>query len=46
MVDRIRIWARGGEGGSGCWSVRRSRTDRHGKPDGEFLIPWNIFVEF
>ncbi|XP_078428602.1 GTP-binding protein Obg/CgtA isoform X2 [Wolffia australiana] len=34
MVDRLRIWAKGGEGGSGCQSTRRSRTDRHGRPDG------------
>ncbi|CAA6654971.1 unnamed protein product [Spirodela intermedia] len=34
MVDRLRIWAKGGEGGNGCWSTRRSRTDRHGKADG------------
>lgn len=34
MVDRFRVWAKGGEGGNGCWSYRRSRTDRHDKPDG------------
>uniref|UniRef100_A0A1D1XZG9 GTPase obg n=1 Tax=Anthurium amnicola TaxID=1678845 RepID=A0A1D1XZG9_9ARAE len=34
MVDRFRLWAKGGHGGNGCWSIRRSRTDRHGKPDG------------
>ncbi|XP_020575139.1 probable GTP-binding protein OBGM, mitochondrial [Phalaenopsis equestris] len=34
MVDRFRVWAKGGEGGNGCWSYRRSRTDRHGTPDG------------
>ncbi|KAI0499617.1 hypothetical protein KFK09_017823 [Dendrobium nobile] len=34
MVDRFRLWAKGGDGGNGCWSYRRSRTDRHGAPDG------------
>ncbi|KAK8969352.1 hypothetical protein KSP40_PGU020129 [Platanthera guangdongensis] len=34
MVDRFRVWAKGGEGGNGCWSYRRSRTDRHDAPDG------------
>ncbi|XP_008776794.1 probable GTP-binding protein OBGM, mitochondrial [Phoenix dactylifera] len=34
MVDRFRLWAKGGEGGNGCCSFRRTRTDRHGKPDG------------
>lgn len=34
MVDRFRVWAKGGEGGNGCWSYRRSRTDRHDTPDG------------
>lgn len=34
MRDRFRLWAKGGEGGNGCCSFRRSRTDRHGKPDG------------
>lgn len=34
MRDRFTLYARGGEGGSGCSSVRRSRADRYGKPDG------------
>ncbi|WOL01355.1 putative GTP-binding protein OBGM, mitochondrial [Canna indica] len=34
MVDRFRLWAKGGEGGNGCCSYRRSRTDRYGRPDG------------
>ncbi|KAJ4781733.1 GTPase obg [Rhynchospora pubera] len=34
MVDRFRIWAKGGEGGNGCCSFRRTRTDWRGKPDG------------
>ncbi|XP_058087335.1 probable GTP-binding protein OBGM, mitochondrial [Magnolia sinica] len=34
MVDRCRLWAKGGEGGNGCFSFRRSRHDRRGKPDG------------
>ncbi|ERN09743.1 probable GTP-binding protein OBGM, mitochondrial isoform X1 [Amborella trichopoda] len=34
MVDRSTLWVKGGEGGKGCWSYRRSRHDRRGKPDG------------
>ncbi|KAI8523812.1 hypothetical protein RHMOL_Rhmol13G0101100 [Rhododendron molle] len=33
MIDRFRLWAKGGDGGSGCFSLRRSRQDRHGRPD-------------
>ncbi|XP_070056052.1 putative GTP-binding protein OBGM, mitochondrial [Nicotiana tabacum] len=33
MIDRFRIWAKGGDGGSGCTSIRRSRHDRRGTPD-------------
>ncbi|XP_059626619.1 probable GTP-binding protein OBGM, mitochondrial [Cornus florida] len=34
MVDRFRLWAKGGDGGNGCTSFRRSRHERRGKPDG------------
>ncbi|KAL6204597.1 hypothetical protein ACLB2K_021864 [Fragaria x ananassa] len=34
MIDRFRLYAKGGSGGSGCSSTRRSRHDRHGIPDG------------
>ncbi|XP_077233840.1 GTP-binding protein Obg/CgtA [Tasmannia lanceolata] len=34
MVDRFKLWAKGGDGGNGCCSLRRSRQDRRGKPDG------------
>ncbi|KAJ4845443.1 hypothetical protein Tsubulata_026309 [Turnera subulata] len=34
MRDRVRLQARGGDGGSGCTSFRRSRHVRYGKPDG------------
>ncbi|KAL3507508.1 hypothetical protein ACH5RR_032890 [Cinchona calisaya] len=34
MIDRFRLWAKGGDGGNGCTSFRRSRHDRCGKPDG------------
>ncbi|KAL6195589.1 hypothetical protein ACLB2K_031207 [Fragaria x ananassa] len=34
MIDRFRLYAKGGSGGSGCSSTRRSRQDRHGIPDG------------
>lgn len=36
MIDRFRLWAKGGDGGNGCTSFRRSQHDRHGKPDGGF----------
>lgn len=38
MVDRIRLWAKGGEGGNGCCSYRHSRAARYGQPDGENMI--------
>ena len=38
MIDRRRLWAKGGDGGSGCFSFHRSRHDRRGKPDGEQLF--------
>jgi GTPase involved in cell partitioning and DNA repair len=38
MIDRFRVWTKGGEGGNGCCSFRRTRTDRRGKPDGEILV--------
>lgn len=34
MVDRVRLAVKGGDGGRGCWSFRRSRTDQFGRPDG------------
>lgn len=34
MIDKFRLYAKGGGGGSGCSSSRRSRHDRHGIPDG------------
>ncbi|KAK1286514.1 hypothetical protein QJS10_CPB20g01040 [Acorus calamus] len=34
MVDWSRLWAKGGEGGNGCFSYQRSRHDRRGRPDG------------
>ncbi|MCL7029950.1 hypothetical protein MKW94_029288 [Papaver nudicaule] len=34
MIDRFRLWAKGGDGGNGCCSVRRSRSERQGTPDG------------
>lgn len=34
MVDRFRLSAKGGDGGNGCYSIRRSRHDRRGKADG------------
>ncbi|KNA12184.1 hypothetical protein SOVF_128160 [Spinacia oleracea] len=34
MIDRFRLHVQGGDGGGGNGSLRRSRTDRYGKPDG------------
>ncbi|KAL1329783.1 hypothetical protein HN51_046969 [Arachis hypogaea] len=34
MIDRVKIFAKGGDGGHGCSSFRRSRHDRLGRPDG------------
>ncbi|KAF3454709.1 hypothetical protein FNV43_RR05157 [Rhamnella rubrinervis] len=34
MIDRFKLYAKGGDGGNGCSSFRRSRHDRRGIPDG------------
>eukprot|EP01018_Ginkgo_biloba_P021587 Gb_39094 [translate_table: standard] len=34
MVDRFRLWVKGGKGGDGCTSYQRSRHARHAAPDG------------
>ncbi|KAG9151702.1 hypothetical protein Leryth_001995 [Lithospermum erythrorhizon] len=34
MIDRFRLVAKGGDGGNGCESFRRSRHARRGVPDG------------
>lgn len=34
MRDRIKLFAKGGDGGNGCCSIRRSRRDSRGQPDG------------
>lgn len=34
MMDRFRLCAKGGDGGNGCSSFLRSRSDRRGRPDG------------
>lgn len=44
MIDRFRLWAKGGDGGSGCFSLRRSRQDRHGRPDGGLLSLYQCFI--
>ena len=38
MIDRFRLYAKGGGGGSGCSSSRRSLHDHEGVPDGGFSI--------
>lgn len=34
MMDRFKLYAKGGDGGNGCSSFRRGRHDRCGRPDG------------
>lgn len=38
MKDRFTLYAKGGDGGSGCYSVRCSRHVRYGRPDGGLHI--------
>lgn len=38
MRDRYTLYAKGGDGGNGSTSFRRSRHNRRGKPDGEFYF--------
>lgn len=40
MRDRIKLFAKGGDGGSGCFSIRRSRRDSRGQPDG--ISPFHV----
>lgn len=44
MIDRFRLYAKGGEGGSGCSSFHRSRHDHHGRPDGGFSFLVEVFI--
>ena len=41
MIDRKQIHVKGGNGGDGCTSFRRSRHDRYGEADG--MILFSIF---
>lgn len=34
MIDKVKIFAKAGDGGHGCTSFRRSRNDGLGRPDG------------
>lgn len=34
MIDRFKLYAKGGDGGNGCSSFRRSRHNRRGTVDG------------
>ncbi|KAB1226014.1 putative GTP-binding protein OBGM, mitochondrial [Morella rubra] len=34
MIDRFKLYAKGGDGGNGCSSFRRGRHDRRGRADG------------
>ena len=38
MIDRFKIFAKGGDGGNGCSSSRRSRHDHQGRPDGSLFL--------
>jgi hypothetical protein len=48
MVDKFRMRAKGGDGGNGCVSLRRSRSNRQGMPDGKrpqpSMLPLLAFV--
>lgn len=44
MIDRFKVYAKGGDGGSGCHSTRRSRHDRHGQPDGMLILLSNLLI--
>jgi hypothetical protein len=44
MVDRFRLHVRGGEGGSGCTSFRKSRHSRHGVADGTKLCILHVIL--
>lgn len=37
MIDRFKLYAKGGDGGNGCSSFRRGRHNRCGRPDGRFV---------
>lgn len=34
MIDRFKLYAKGGDGGNGCSSFRHGRHDRRGRADG------------
>jgi GTP-binding protein len=34
MIDKVKIFAKAGDGGHGCTSLRRSRHESKGVPDG------------
>lgn len=38
MIDRFKLYAKGGDGGNGCSSFRRSRHNRRGTVDGGFFL--------
>lgn len=44
MRDRFNLYAKGGDGGNGSTSFRRSRHDRRGKPDGQFSLNVSLSV--
>lgn len=43
MIDRVKIFAKAGDGGHGCSSFHRSRHDHLGRPDGAFSILYNLY---
>lgn len=44
MIDRFTLYAKGGEGGNGCSSFRRSRQNRRGVRDGWLFLLDSIEV--
>lgn len=44
MIDKVKIFAKAGDGGNGCTSFRRSRQESKGVPDGGFSSFFIIVV--
>lgn len=44
MIDKVKIFAKAGDGGHGCTSSRRSRHDRKSIADGAFSS--SFFIMF
>jgi len=44
MIDKVKIFAKAGDGGNGCTSSRRSRHDRKAIADGAFSSSFLIML--